>query len=379
MVLSPPIRGTALLVCLLFGFAADDVDSLIATIKGVGREGANNEAAARAWQQLVRRGPEALPTVLAGFDGADATAANWLRMAVDAVAERTTSAKQSLPVADLEAFIQQTNHAPQARRLAYEWLARVDATTPSRLLPGMLNDPSTALRRDAVALVIKNADELLAAGQKDKAKAAYRKALTGARDRDQVNNLAKQLKELGIEIDLAAHFGLVRHWHLIGPFDNAADVGFAAVYPPEKGVDLAAMLRGKKEAELRWSEHSTNEAYGIVDLNKAIGKHMGATGYAYAVVESKTERPVEIRAGSNNSIKIFLNGKMLYFKDEYHHGMTMDQHVGKGTLRAGRNELLVKICQNEQTDAWAQSWSFQVRLCDSVGGAVPFTIAQSSR
>jgi hypothetical protein len=31
---------------------------------------------------------------------------------------------------------------------------------------------------------------------------------------------------------------------------------------------------------------------------------------------------------------------------------------------------LLKICQNEQTEDWAQRWEFQVRICDSSGTAV---------
>ncbi len=51
----------------------------------------------------------------------------------------------------------------------------------------------------------------------------------------------------------------------------------------------------------------------------------------------------------------------------------MDQYVANATLKAGRNELLLKICQNEQKEEWAQAWGFQARLCDVVGAAVPFT------
>ena len=85
---------------------------------------------------------------------------------------------------------------------------------------------------------------------------------------------------------------------------------------------------------------------------------------------------VEIRAGSNNAVRIYLNGKEIFFREEYHHGMQMDQHVGRAMLKAGRNEVLVKVCQNEQTDAWAQQWSFQLRICDSLGGAVPVTVLE---
>jgi hypothetical protein len=91
-------------------------------------------------------------------------------------------------------------------------------------------------------------------------------------------------------------------------------------------------------------------------------------------VDSAQERPVEIRAGSNNAVKIYLNGKQIYFREEYHHGQRMDQHVGRGALQPGRNDILIKVCQNDQTDTWAQTWTFQLRLCDALGGAVPFTM-----
>ena len=109
----------------------------------------------------------------------------------------------------------------------------------------------------------------------------------------------------------------------------------------------------------------------MVDLNKVLGKQQGVVAYAYAVIRIAAERPIQIRAGSPNAIKIFLNGKEVFHRDEYHHGMEMDQYIANATLKAGRNELLVKVCQNEQTEVWAQDWKFQVRLCDAVGAAVP--------
>ena len=73
-----------------------------------------------------------------------------------------------------------------------------------------------------------------------------------------------------------------------------------------------------------------------------------------------------------NILRILFCGKPLFFRNEYHHGMQMDQYVGRGLLRKGRNEVLLKICQNEQKEDWAQGWSFQARLSDALGGAVPF-------
>src|SRR5437763_1106018 len=84
-------------------------------------------------------------TTRAACDGADPAAANWLRAAVDAIAERELAAGHALPAAQLEAFVRQTNHAGMSRRLAYEWLVRADPTAADRLLPGMLQDPGAEL------------------------------------------------------------------------------------------------------------------------------------------------------------------------------------------------------------------------------------------
>jgi hypothetical protein len=201
----------------------------------------------------------------------------------------------------------------------------------------------------------------------------FQDLLQHARDRDQVSDICAQLKEEGIAIDQTAHFGFITRWLLVGPFDNTKGVGFQTVYPPEKGVDVKATYQGKAAQKVRWQEHTATKALGLVDLNQVFGNLKGAVAFGYAAVSSDAERPVELRAGSNNAVRIWLNGKEVYFREEYHHGMEMDQHVGKGVLKAGRNEILIKVCQNEQTDPWAQQWSFQLRLCDALGGAVPVT------
>jgi hypothetical protein len=354
--------------------AADDVQALLATVKSVGKEGAGNPAAAKAWQALARLNPDALPAVLAGLDDDNPVTTNWLRAAADAVAERAVKEKKPLPAAALEKFLLDTKNSAAGRRVAYEWLVRVDPSAPGRLLPGFLHDRSPELRRDAVAVRLEAASAALAKGDKPATVAALREALSGASDKDQVDDIAKKLKEQGVAVDLAAHFGFVKSWHLIAPFDNPKGANFAVAYPPEKGVDLAAAYTGKGGAECRWAPFTTDKPYGEVDLNKALGKKKGAIAYARAVVVSEGERRAEIRVGCINALKVFHNGKEVFGCEECHHGSEMDQYVIPVTLKAGRNELLLKVCQNEQTEPWAQDWSFQARLCDATGAALPVTV-----
>src|SRR5262249_44121851 len=49
---------------------AADVEPLLERIKAVGGEGKGNEQAGKAWRELAGHGPDALPAILAGFDGA---------------------------------------------------------------------------------------------------------------------------------------------------------------------------------------------------------------------------------------------------------------------------------------------------------------------
>jgi hypothetical protein len=354
---------------------------LLAKIKAVGKQGAGNVEASQALQELVHRGPAVLLDILTAFDDADPVAANWLRVAVDTIADREVVAGRPLPAVKLEAFVEDRRHNSAARRLAYEWLVRADVTAPQRLLPGMLNDPGQELRRNAVEVAFADAQKLLDT-DKVVARDALQKSFIAARDLDQVQEIAAKLVDLDVYVNLAAHLGFIQRWQVVGPFDNRGGKGFTAIFPPEEGVDLGMTYAGKDGTQVGWRDFRTAGAPGRVvpatlakvDLNAIIGRHKGAVAYAFAVVESPTEQGVELRAASPNGIKLFLNGTGICACEDYHRNARLDTHIGRGLLKAGRNEILVKVCQNEQQDAWAQDWVFQLRVCDAIGGAVPLTV-----
>ncbi len=356
-----------------------DPSPLLAKIKAVKSEGRGNDEAQAAWKQLVGLGNDAMLPTLTAMTDEDAIANNWLRAAVDAIGEKALAAKKPLPAKEIEAFVNQRKHSGVARRLAYDWLVRIDKTTPERLLPGMLDDPSAELRRDAVAVLVGKGDALVKEKKKAEAAKLYRSAFDAARDTDQVDDLAKKLGDLGVKVDVAGHYGFIMQWQLLAAFDNTAGVGYQATYPPEKGVEPGKVYKGKNGVETKWVEHTCTNPHGLVDLNKELGKQKGAVAYAYAVIDSPKEQNVQLRAGCITAIKIYLNGKQVFGREEYHHGQAVDQHVAFGTLKPGRNEVLVKVCQNEQTEQWAQDWKLQLRLCDDLGGAVPFKVIPAAK
>jgi hypothetical protein len=234
----------------------------------------------------------------------------------------------------------------------------------------MLSDPSLELRRLALANVIAAADKQWSAGDRQLAVTAFRLALKHARDTDQIDAIAQKLRDSGEQVDLPLHFGFIMQWHLVAPFDNTNTSGFDQEYPPEKGVDVNTSYVGKDGQRIHWVAHTTKDDYGMVDLNKALDKHKGAAAYAYAEFISPSDRAADVRLGCINANKIWVNGEFVTANHVYHAGRGIDQYMAQTRLKAGKNQILLKICQNEQTEDWAQDWQFQFRVCDELGTAI---------
>jgi hypothetical protein len=360
------VTGVALLA--LPAVAAEpsaDLAEALATIRAVAPQGQGHSAAALAMKTVSQAAPADLPRILAAMNGANPIATNWLRGAAEAVAQRA-AAQDKLPARELEEFLADQRHAPRGRRLAYELLASVDPTAERRLIPTLLDDRSLELRRDAVAQLLAEADKIEPAEQ---ALGRYQKAFHHARDLDQIQAAAAKLKSLDAAPDIASHMGFVLRWKLVGPLDNVADRGWDTDYPPEEKIDLAAQYDGQK-GPVRWLDHTTTDDYGHVDLAKALDKHKGAVAYAYAELIAGREQPCELRLGTPNASKVWLNGQQIGATHVYHANETIDQYVASGMLQPGRNTILLKICQNEQTEPWAQGWHFKLRVCDAIGTAI---------
>ena len=95
------------------------VEENIQAIKSVGKEGEKHAAAIAAVKELSQGSVDSLPVLLKSFEGANPLAVNWLRSAVDTIADRSLKKTGKLPAQALEAFVKDTDRSPEARRLAY--------------------------------------------------------------------------------------------------------------------------------------------------------------------------------------------------------------------------------------------------------------------
>ncbi len=349
-----------------------DVAPLIQQIKQVGPRGEGHAAAQAALKQLGQSEASALIAILEGCDGANPLARNWLVGAFEAIADRTRSSGGSLPADDFEAFVRERSHDPHVRRLVYEWLVRIDETAPDRLIPEMLDDPSGELRRDAVARLITAAEQFTNSGQQEQARTTWDQALQGAVDQDQVDIIVAALKDLGRDVDRIEHFGFVMDWSLVGPFDNKDMSGFDVAYPPEQELDFDAEYPGQI-GPVRWKTFASEKEDGMFDIAELVGPHKGAIMYATTVFDSPKEQEIEFRLATQNAWKMWLNGELLFAREEYHRGKRFDQYRVRARLKAGENRILLKVLQNEQDQEWAQEWAFHFRVCDFSGRAISET------
>jgi len=180
-----------------------------------------------------------------------------------------------------------------------------------------------------------------------------------------VASLNRTLWDLGIrlqrgeEIDLAKVLGTQTHWMLLGPFDNKDGQGYATVYPPEKGLDLAAEYEGMT-GSVRWTEYHAAPGHASVDLTKAFQPTEHVCAYALCFVNSRQSRDVQIRVGANDAWKLWVCGKPTYENPEEGR-IILDRDIVPVNLPAGTTPILLKVCNNRK------DWGFIFRITDADG------------
>lgn len=343
----------------------DDLPGAIEAVRGVAPGGGGHVAAAAAMKVLNAAGLEDIPRILDGMDGASPLAANWLRSAVNTI----VASGGDLPIPQILAYFEDPDRSPLGRLLAFELVAQAQPDWAELVIPELVDDASLPLRYRGVQYWIDRAD-----GAEPVASLGYLShALQHARDSEQIVGISRQLAERGIEIDLQRQMGFLANWYLVGRFDNREEGGFDVVFGPEQNpaeLDLGAEFKSLDGKPARWERHVTRDPTGIVDLNEVIGKFKGEIVYAATRFDLSEETPALLRIGCINAHKVWVNGELVMANEIYHNGMSIDKFTAEVTLRKGENVVLVKVCQNEQTESWAQDWQFQVRICDPAGKAI---------
>ena len=342
-------------------------DNLLEAIAQLGPKGGGNEDVVKHWISLKQMSSADIPILLKAMNQANDLGDNWIRAALFEILEN--SGENALPEDEIVKIIKDHQNEGSTRRTAFDFLLSHSSQVAQSLVPTFIDDPEPTLRREGVHLLLEQAKAL---EKKDQSVEAYEYALGKARDVDQIEKACDSLEELGKSIDLPKVMGFITTWEVIGPFDNNLRKGFGKAFTPEKEANPRSINHEGKNGLLKWQTSSTADRLGLLDLNQPFGHIKEVLCYAYHEFEASMDQSVHFRIGSKNAWKLWVNNELIFARDEYHRGGTrVDQFVLDGRLKKGKNKILVKVCQNEQTESWTKQWEFCFRVTDNSGTPIP--------
>jgi len=372
--------------------AEEAVQLDLAAIRNVKPAGAGHVELKAAAARLSQLPSSQVGQVLDSMAGVSPLAENWLRVIAGSVADNGP-----FPKDQLTDYLKDRSRDPAARFLAFQILTVRDPESLPALIEGAQTDPSLPLRHLAISRLINRAEAEVEAKNNDAAMQTYEIVLAEARNPDQLKSAAKSLEKLGEKVDLAKQLAMIRDWWVLATYDNKDTQHFNTEYLPESTYIAAGKLPAswlKPGAPIRRGEVpadtpagqvamrvTSDDELGMVNLNPPLENAKDSIAYAYAEFtlspagSSGKTVPAQARLGCINANKIWINGKLVTANEVYHSGTRIDQYIGDCELKDGVNTVLIKVCQNAQTESWAQDWQFQFRFTDRNGAALPVVLA----
>ena len=213
---------------------------------------------------------------------------------------------------------------PDERKLILAGLANVGHVDSLKLLEPLLGD--RAVRAEAQAAAIKVASAVAGADH-DLATATLEKIVASP-----ANARIKAAAAAAIA-KINQYRDYILAWMVSGPYTKAGKDGpalFDVVFPPEKP--------GAKG--VKWRPISAAKGAGV-DLRAAIGGD-NRSAYLRTTIESPRKQDAMLEMGSDDSLKAWLNGKLIHATNASR-SLVPGQDKVKVSLRAGENVLLLKV------------------------------------
>jgi len=148
-------------------------------------------------------------------------------------------------------------------------------------------------------------------------------------------------------------------WMVIGPFNNPDNAGLNMDHPLESNIDFSAIYAGKAD-EVGWKQADDGQMDGQLDLIQMFTPNVRAFAYAFIRISSVEEQEAQLRIGSDDGIKIWLNDEVVW-NNRVNRTLKMDADTVPIKLKAGDNKLLLKI------DQGIGEWGVIMRLTDNQG------------
>jgi alpha-galactosidase len=164
----------------------------------------------------------------------------------------------------------------------------------------------------------------------------------------------KDLRKSWDKAQASAGEDAIADWHVIGPFksnkEKQIDLNFATPVEADflkrgdGSIDPSATYAG-----LKWKKAKANPKNGHVNCTTELGDVEWCVGYGYAEIELIHAREAVLRCGSDDGIKIWLNGKVVHTHEIFRAYLPNNDEVTI-QLKSGINRIFVKLTNG--TSGW---------------------------
>lgn len=159
-----------------------------------------------------------------------------------------------------------------------------------------------------------------------------------------------------------ARAGFAPDWEVIGPFENYGDAEFETSLAPERGeCEGGCEERGRPVA---WRTFAGLPILGRIDLADLFEESTGKVAYARVFAHVPKATAAAVRVGADDGISVFVGGSRV-LHDPTHKPAAPDQRVTSVSLKAGWNEVVAKVGQDDG------AWAFYLRLTAPDGAPLP--------
>ncbi|MEZ4748778.1 MAG: tetratricopeptide repeat protein [Calditrichia bacterium] len=186
----------------------------------------------------------------------------------------------------------------------------------------------------------------------------YLSKLLRARIYEQQENIPavqKEFRDLGMPMEY--------QWDLAGPFSGKTESPFNYAFPPEMRQKTQSdhVFNGKAHP---WQPANDGFMDGYINLQSQFQPYTWAVAYAWTYVYASEEQKVQIRLGTDETCKLWLNDDLIwqhYLKED----AKLDRDLVTVVLRPGYNKLLLKITNTDF------DWGFYLRITGENGDGLP--------
>ncbi|MFA0762022.1 MAG: hypothetical protein HZLCBSQH_002135 [Candidatus Fervidibacterota bacterium] len=303
----------------------------------------------------------------AAMKGSDTIKNVALRSYLNIAERRARKGETAQARAMFERALQLTeqNHLLELRDRALSGLALLGDPQSLPLIERYLQQTNPP--REALLAAIAIAETLMRQGKKTDATALARRVLSLRPPRDVGNRASQLLVRLGEDPSaIPRSQGFLCHWWLLGPLPNPDNRAFDQAFIDETSLAPLRLETVRVDNRLlSWREIRIADPQGVVDLTQFFRQTEWVACYAYTEFVVDSDMDAELRIGSDDSVKVWLNGQLVHQFGGMR-GLTVDQDRVRARLRKGVNRLLLKVTQS------GGGWEFCVRLVDLQGNPIAY-------